>query len=489
MLWLALLFWPASAAGQDPFQDPVITRGPYLQAADETSVLVQWRTDKPVSAAVEVETAPMQFTLFEEGVVVIEHQIRIVGLRPGTRYSYRLLHEKVPVKETDRFFRTAPPAGTGFVRCAVVGDSGTGDGTQIAVAGVMSRMDPHIFIHTGDLDYLGDVDKSVFGPFRDLLSRAPFFPCMGNHDFFLPWRGLFPMEFPPEAENKDDGHFLSYDWGPAHFVILDTETGFFPNTVQMRWFEADLAAARQRKAPWIIVYFHQPLFTVGAYSAGFEPQFRQAVFLPIAQQYGVDLVLNGHDHNYQRSHPVQFVGLADGLPLVEVHDAWQSPSFRSPGHLINVVTGGGGRFLYSEVPNSDHRFTERFLEEHHALEMEITPARLSLRAISADERVVDEFEIRKDVLRLGPAYVRGDVTLDRAVGLSDAISVLNHLFFGEALLCPGVADANASDGVNITDPIFLLNHLFLGEAPPAAPYPDCGTEPLLDDRWCYRIEC
>ena len=84
-----------------------------------------------------------------------------------------------------------------------------------------------------------------------------------------------------------------------------------------------------------------------------------------------------------------------------------------------------------------------------------------------------------------PEFVRGDVTGDLAVNITDAINILDHLFQGgESPTCLDAADVNDDGAVNLTDAVSLLNHLFLGQAAPAAPYPEQGVDTTADDLSC-----
>jgi hypothetical protein len=157
------------------------------------------------------------------------------------------------------------------------------------------------------------------------------------------------------------------------------------------------------------------------------------------------------------------------------------------------VTGGGGRQLYPEIEDSDHRFTRLFLYAHHALEIAITPDRLTVRALSPAKEVLDELSITKDGASPELRFIRGDANADGAVNLADAVRVLGYLFLGTTLECPLLAevaaDADGSGTVGINDPIFLLNHLCLGGPAPPGPFPECGTVPGADDAWCTRSGC
>lgn len=90
-------------------------------------------------------------------------------------------------------------------------------------------------------------------------------------------------------------------------------------------------------------------------------------------------------------------------------------------------------------------------------------------------------------LAAGP-FIRGDVTADGAINMTDAISILSFLFLGgEAPTCFDAADADNNGIVQLTDGIYTLNFLFAGGAPPPAPWPGCGEDPTADDLGCAEF--
>jgi acid phosphatase type 7 len=473
IVFFVLAVLGAPAAGQ------TITRGPYLQDLRATSVEVLWSTDAPSFGGVRFGQDPQDMKLFAESSPGTTHRMQLGGLLPGTTYVYQVLDGGRVLREEGCRFRTAPPPGPGAIRIGVAGDSGIGNDDQASVADVLKEISPDLFLHTGDMDYRGDPDAAIFGPYREVLPGACFFPVMGNHDLLLYFPRIF---FPPGVPPEQGSVFYSFDYGNGHFVALDTNFALEPDGNQMVWLQADLESSRGTR-PWTILFFHKPAFTVGAYVSEAGPI--RAALSPLLDRFAVDLVLTGHDHNYQRSHPVR-----DGV----VHDAWQSPRFESPRGTIHVITGGGGNILYPELRNSDHRFSARFISAFHALDMTITESLLSVKAVAPDRQILDEFTIAKGVPTPELRFIRGDADMNGRIDIADPIKVLLHLFAGEKLECPlverVVADVDGSGGPpDIADPVRLLSHLFAGGPPPAPPYPDCGSLPGQEDAWCRGAAC
>ncbi len=460
-----------------------VTRGPYLQALLAESVEILWHTDGLSSGAVEVSEAeggaPRRIA---EDRPAAEHRVKVTGLAPDHHYRYRILDGEEPLGG-EFPLRTAPRTGQGTVRIAVAGDSGyQGSEGQLAVAAVIQAMEPDLFIHTGDLSYFNDLDGDVFCPYREILTHTCLYTSRGNHDRDWIWFGALHPHLDDPRELRT---FYSFDWGCVHFVTIDTNSFSNEPAVareQLRFLEADLETAQARGVPWKIVFFHYPPYTVGP-GAVTSPDLNRTVrngVAPLADRYGVDLVLYGHDHIYQRTHP-----LRGSVP----RDAWQSPAaYVLPRGTVYLGTGGGGGVLYSIARRS--ALTAASAKGYHAVELVITPETLSGRAISPEEGVLDEFRIVKTGPRPPFNFLRGDAGATGRLDIADAIHVLNYLFLGgEPPACPGAADVDASGELNLGDPVTILNYLFLGGNPPAPPAPDCGPAPLDEDAWCVRTGC
>ena len=460
-------------------QSPLLRRAPYLQSVLGDSATVCWLTAADSLGRVRLTADGGAERLESETLAGKDHRVRIGGLVPGATYRYEVLDGDALLAGPFRF-RTAPPPGGEVVRAAVTADSGTATAAQRAVASVIAGMSPDIFIHAGDLNYVFDVQKTVFDVYRDILPVACFYPAQGNHgDPGLDWPALFALPLPDAGQ---EGFWYSFDWGSAHFVFLDTEVPVEVGSPQRDWAEADLATARGRGMPWLILVFHRPPYTVGAYSVATDAdgtiEMHHAI-PPLADRYGVDLVLNGHDHNYQASYPIR---------VDAVRDAWQAPRFVSPRGTVYVITGGGGGVLYYRNEDADGSFNRVFASEYHAVELTVAPERLGLRAISHDGTILDAFSIEKGTRPF--LFIRGDADGSGGVGLNDPVLLLDSLFLGQSLDCPSRCrlDGSASPP-DITDAIGLLGFLFQGGPPPAAPFPTCGTDPAIDGGPCREAAC
>jgi len=500
---LAILccFLTSPAAAQEPrcpeIDAPRIARGPYVQALDRDRAEVLWVTVDPLETRLRWRPAADPVWRDLPPTSGTRHRARIGDLLPDSEYLYEVIDQSAggdvilaggPIFR----FRTAPPPGTSF-RAIAVGDSGIATDSQFAVKRMLCDLDPPpaFFLHTGDLDYLANLDMSVFGPYREILAGTCFYPSHGNHDpSDEVWDAAF---FPPIGDPGETSTIYSFDWGSAHFTVLDTELDVIEGSPQMEFLRTDLGRARARGARWLVLVFHVPLYTTGAYYLDLKRILTNAAIAPVTDEFAVDLVITGHDHNWQRSHPIRG-GVA--------RDAWQDPEFVAPAGTLHVVTGGGGQVTYGRDPSSDSSLNRVFIAEHHALELEVTDDYIHGRAIAPCELhreepcpekviVLDAFTIRKDRPRPPLRFLRGDADLSGALDIGDAVGVLMHLFSGgPPLECPAAADSDGSGfPLDLTDPVFLLRHLFVGDATPPPPFPECGPAPSADDSGCLRAGC
>ena len=282
---------------------------------------------------------------------------RVDGLEPGRHYCYRL---ESPGGTLTRWasMRTPPAPGSGArARFAVLGDSGTGSDEQHALAQRIRGLDLDAILFVGDIAYPEgaheELQSRFFGVYRDIFRRVPVYAAIGNHEHESD--GALPFERALVLPGNE--RFYSFDWASVHFVVLDTN---HIGEAQARWLDRDLAASSQRIR---VVLGHHPPVT----SARRGPnQAYVKWFVPILERHGVELVISGHEHHYERSVPLHGV--------------------------TYVVSGGGGADLYP-VGRSWH--TEQARSVHHFLILEVEGSRLTSSAVDITGRVFDRFSIAR----------------------------------------------------------------------------------------------
>ncbi len=355
-----------SPIGSPRFEQATVTltRYPYLQRQTTTSVLIAWNTDVAGDSVVEYGTTPSYGSQVSDTALVTQHAVTLTGLLPDTTYYYRVLTNGVPLTGGDSFHTSRDESNPVFTFVAI-GDSGCGCPDQYAVAEQIQLVNPDLLIHTGDVDYLSDYDVSFFQPYQDIIKSKPFYTSFGNHDDMTLYTNVFYL---PDNNPAGTELYYSFDYGNAHFVALNTEQDFTPGSPQYNWLEDDLATTSRF---WKFVYLHRPPYSTG--NQGSDLNVRSNLS-PLFEQYEVDLVFAGHDHDYERTTPIK--------------DFY--PDRRG---VIYIVTGGGGGTIFPmQAPAVWTAYAEA---THHLVQVEINDSRLVLRAIKPDGTVFDSLTIER----------------------------------------------------------------------------------------------
>ena len=328
-------------------------------------------------ASVVRELLPAETDL---GAPRYRHTVELAGLEPNTEYFYGFLADDLGLATNEPLsFRTACPGSLSFL---AFGDSGSGGAEQQILAGWMRKESPSLVLHLGDLAYprgaFQDYQDYYFAPCRDLMKRVPFFPCPGNHDYMtrdaFPYLALHNLPQVASVPESDHGRYYSFDWGGVHFVSVDSNAPLVRAAggqgPMLDWLENDLSATRQY---WKIVYFHHPPFAGGPNENDPLATLARNCLVPIIERHGVQLVLNGHEHSYQRTFPLagkQMVTKGNGT--------------------VYVTSGGGGYGLYAA---HSHPLVAVRHSVHHYLRVDVANSRLNVSAIGLTGEEIDSFDL------------------------------------------------------------------------------------------------
>jgi hypothetical protein len=300
-----------------------VTRGPYLQIGTPNSTVVRWRTNVATNSRVSVGTTQGSLTSdFDNATLTTEHEVTVSGLSPFTKYFYSVgtTSQTLAGNDANHFFISSPNGGTSVpTRIWVLGDSGTADASAQAVRNAYLNFTPtiatNLWLMLGDNAYENGTDSeyqvAVFDLYPTILRQSVLWPTIGNHDTAqssnppasLPYFAMFTLPTNAEAGGMASGteKYYSFDYGNIHFICLDSMTSDRSVTGPMAtWLRADLASSTRQ---WTIAFWHHPPYSKGSHNSDTESnlvQMRQN-FLPILEEAGVDLVLAGHSHSYERS--------------------------------------------------------------------------------------------------------------------------------------------------------------------------------------------
>jgi hypothetical protein len=347
---------PSSASTEVDLASNNVVRGPYVQLATPRSIFVVWRTHGPINPVVRFGVAPERFDrrVGREATIVrvalstnvndplrttenrmlpklhsaasgtFQYEARLTGLTPDAAYYYAVFDgEKrlTPPDESYRF-RTHPLIGQNRpVRFWAVGDSGTGRETQAMVQQSMIQLTRHqrrpidLYLHVGDMAYTRGRDVEFQSRFFEMydttLRNTVCWAAMGNHEGATskgtngvgPYYDAYVLPTRGEAGGLPSGMeaYYSFDYGRVHFICLDShDLDRKPTGAMAKWLKADL---ERTKADWLIAFWHHPPYTKGSHDSDREKQLieMRRHIMPIMESGGVDLVLTGHSHIYERS--------------------------------------------------------------------------------------------------------------------------------------------------------------------------------------------
>ncbi len=300
-----------------------LTRGPYLQMGTTNSVIVRWRTDLGSDSIVRFGTnsANLDQTITDT-TATTEHVVTVTNLSAATKYFYAIATgTNTLASGTNHFFVTSPPAGVPQpTRLWVIGDSGTANANARAVRDAYlnfatTNTPADLWLMLGDNAYNSGLDTeyqaAVFDMYPTVLRNTPLWSTIGNHETgqqttiaSFPYLDIFSLPQNAEAGGLASGteRYYSFDYANVHFVCLDAMTSSrTTNGAMATWLRDDLGATTQ---DWIIAFWHHPPYTKGSHNSDTESiliQMRQNI-VPILESYGVDLVLCGHSHCYERSY-------------------------------------------------------------------------------------------------------------------------------------------------------------------------------------------
>lgn len=411
---------------------PLISRGPYLQLGTSSNIVVRWRTDVPADSRVRFGTAADSLDrMVSDGILTTEHEMLLPGLAPYTRYYYQVGTSAAPLAgDASHTFITAPEPGTVQpVRIWAIGDFGTGFEAQHKVRSAYTSFTgtraTDVWLMLGDNAYFLGLDHeyqaNLFNIYPELLRQNVSWPTVGNHDTAgsqelsddFPYYRIFTLPTAGQAGGVPSGteHYYSFDYANIHFICLDSMTAVLrqPNSAMANWLRADLAETTR---DWIIAYWHHPAYTKGTHNSDTEGELIQMreVFLPILEEAGVDLVLWGHSHNYERSffldgfygfsssiNPTNFVSSGSGK--TNETGAYLKPAGgmgtrRGAVYITDGSSGGQGT-----GGTIDHPAMYYSSYENGSVVIDIVGQRLDAAFIREDGEIRDHFTIDKGNLQ------------------------------------------------------------------------------------------
>ena len=376
---------------------------------NSTSRTIMWQSDSSEPDAVieyrlvssdDIKTLSASDAAFtDDGSMTYIHEGTIIDLTPDTKYEYRIGYS------TDRRSDWYPleTAGAGEYEVLIYPDSQSGDYSgweQVVKNSADRNPNAALYISMGDLVDNGEQAyqwRTWLDSIKPLSARIPLAPTLGNHEMYtLDWKMREPRAYlnyfdvPSNGNTTFDRHYYSYDYGDVHYVVLDTQ--LYESThednhdvhhpdlydVQVQWLRQDLASNTKK---WTVVLMHRDPFQYAfnrpgaSRAAGFDEE--GVLFMPIFDEFNVDLVLSAHLHSYRnRGHVRNFERDASG-----------------PLYILTGIAGDARRPNWQQHPLDVYVAPDR--EKNNYMTMTVTPNRLVVRAFLADGTQIDESVIEK----------------------------------------------------------------------------------------------
>ena len=299
-----------------------IVRGPTAEWVGPTSARVAWSTNIASPSEVSYGAPTPGGTPANDNTAVLHHVVLLAQLTPGTAYQYTVGNGTTATSPTAKF-KTSPAAGTSFSFDAI-GDYGAASVGQTQNAGriasdtssFLQTLGDNVYSEASDPDFTtkySEVDGHWFKQMQPVFTAKALWTSNGNKEYYG-GGAWFNVIHAPNNEK-----WYSYNWGDAHILVLDSSQPFAIGSAQYLWAEADLQA--NQGSVWRIAVIQDP-----PYSSTSNNSSSGAVetnLVPLFQNQGVQLVLSGNSHNYERSKP-----LINGSP--------------APGGITYMVSGNGG---------------------------------------------------------------------------------------------------------------------------------------------------
>lgn len=300
---------------------------PYLMAVDTTSITIMWRTSVAGTSQVDYGLTDSYGTASSSSASVNMHEIVLTGLTENTTYHYKTTTGGD--ESADYTFKTAPSSGS--FTFMIYGDSRSRPAQHTdVITSTLNHNPATFFINVGDMvdlsDDYADWETELFTPLQSYVQNNVLFPTKGNHDV----TGTAFEDYLAVPSGGTDSYY-SFDYGDAHFTIIDNNISTAVGSAQHTWISNDLASTNKK---WKIVAMHSEVYVSRSSSWS---DTSKANLEPLFKQYDVDMVFSGHFHAYERS--------------------WKDD-------VLYFVTGGGGAYLYAvnQTPNEYQQYAESTLQ-------------------------------------------------------------------------------------------------------------------------------
>lgn len=367
-----------------------IVRGPYLEDPTQTTIVLRFQTDLPTPAWLEYGPAPRCNQIMKINPEGTDHKAVLYGLVPNQHFCYRLYvynqernGVQAPVEGDFSTLHTPERKEVHFVALGNTGGENTGAKALLSEQMAAARAD--FWVHTGNLTASGlnaDANAEFFIPYKHTLQSTPLFISIGINEYGAQLDERNSKSF--VRSNYSRFHdmtwstatpkYYSFDTANARFIFLDANAAYgavwapdiHEKSAQYKWLKTTLAGAAEK---WKIVVLNAPLYSTGEKGPANQAA---ALFIPLFEKYGVNLVLQGGEANYERTFPM----------------------FKEQPHergITYLTLGGGGATPTRR--NGAHPSTARFVSAYHYADIKIVDRKMSIRVFNEKGKEIDKLDL------------------------------------------------------------------------------------------------
>ncbi len=365
----------------------VANRAPFIQRPSQTTVTIAWRRANISTGILSIGTAPgVWMDTLSSPTNTQKHYFDITGLTANTQYFYQAYSAAPGDTFTSAItsFYTAEEDTSDNISFLVYGDCGYNNTPQNQVKDLMENEDADFGIVTGDVDQgVGDnYDGVFFNVYQDILDKDCHFTTIGNHDTYADGASTYLDAFYLFHNNPANSErYYSFTWGDAKFICLDANMTYAVGSAQYNWMIDELKCNDKK---WLFVYCHQPPWSncwSADYYVPFSPYFlyqgnddMRTLLVPKWELFGVDFVLNGHSHCYQR-------GDYNGIQYL-------------------ISGGGGASTLDFHTNNNSPNISVEMFENHYV--------KFLISENTAKYYMIDKYGVYRDSVIVNKSYVHYD---------------------------------------------------------------------------------
>lgn len=324
-----------------------------------------WYTDE--NAGTDVQVAPVFAVLSKAEIISgrsyksmnkYVHKVVVDNLTPGTKYQYRVGDSETGVWSDVGYFTTPSKTGdtANFIVYADVqasNDENFQKAANVLQSAVETMPNYEFAVNLGDFvnDCTNEEWDGYFNNFAFMNMNTTLVPVAGNHEGNLQWLKFDNMFNIGEAEGSmtTTGCYYSFDWGDAHFAVLNTNDMYPMSASQTNWLKNDMNSS---DAQWKIILMHRALYSAGKNINKPDTVVMRNHLLPIIDELGIDVVFAGHDHMYFRTEPVKGEEVQTAETVTEYWNGESTTFAVNPDGTTHILPSTAGTKRYDVNENA-----------------------------------------------------------------------------------------------------------------------------------------